>query len=1047
MGFLQNITVSLGKMIGVIVILVLLGIFFCLYFLGYIPKQQSAYNGRAFRELEQIGTALQNKNEAYYGAINIYLNKKQAGPAPLLHSFSAYPSPLPGTGATNPLHAGQMILEKNDQSGEWQIAFPVFGSNDSLITQMATSLDTVLRPVISTYKDIFSNYLVIRDRRQGSGLRNVDRGDSLRKGVVVFNSGSLSVDYRISTDSLIQKNDGLNLITIHDALVEGSPFKIFLYPLQLGKERIILTGMIALDDYNDGYKQIPFSLVMLTAVLVLLLFMHLPILKIFVLGRYERITDFNIRMIIGTYFTAAFLAFFLFSRIFLQHVQSVHNYSHLQDISAQVQQTFQGEITSICKQLKEWDSSQVIRTDSAGVISDVLLPDAQPDTLPKARAEKKRVDSLLYPRTYPYLDYVFWIEKGGTWVATWNTKKVFNKTSLLTVSDRRYYQDFLHYNILTLPGSYPPDSFTVQPTLSKFDGEYTVTVVMPSSPSPEWKWKKPMRKPRLVGLSTSMYSVCKPLLPAGYNFSIINDDGDILYDSKPGRALLSTILKETEDPSAILATVRHRNERYFSSYMLRGQQRALLATPMKGFPYALLVYYDLSGADDFQAHLIGLSAFFGGVVLILLILSALIKEWSDKKNGILLTPSQHFEWLQPTALKEQYYHHLIRGMLFLLGLFLAAWIFIEALPPQYEFSLFFISLLFPIYVAFHYYLLREKQEHSFIIPHPYTLAFLGILVVIINFYAFWELRSSPFPLVIVQLFFLAGIAVSKFMFHPEKKSRKTDKWLDHYVKAIVIGIVLISIIPACSIFWLIFRQESTLAFNSSRLNYARSVDQRRTTVNERIAEYKYDYADNADSGAYSRHIQDSVNLHRLKFRYGVYLLNSDTIDTHEQWHERPSYLISPEYNRIHRFFFPEDSTALAWSDHPDSASDGSWYFLRGIHGKWCGPQLLYNNQWDGVENSSLLLQTDSTASLTSFSLMMHETFSASAIYTFLYFLALILILLLTVKLTYSLARRIFLLDILPDMPVLPAAPSSHRTPHPIPLSDAHGATLTSPADP
>ncbi|HZE83176.1 MAG TPA: hypothetical protein VE035_02660 [Puia sp.] len=1030
MKFLQNITVSLGKMIGVIVILVLLGIFFTVYFLGYIPKQQSAFHGRAFRELEQIGTALKNKNEAYYGAISIFLKKKQAG-TPLLHSFSFSPSPLPGPGSKDTLHAGQMVLEKNDQNGEWQIAYPVYSSKDSLITQMNTGLDSILRPLISTYKDIFSNYLLIRDRGQGSGARSPGRGDSAGKGVVVFNSGNLSVDYRISTDSLIQKNDGLNLITVHDAIVEGNPYKIFFYPFQLGKERIILTGMISLEAYMDGYKQIPFSLVMLVAVLVLLLFIHLPILKIFVLGRYERITDFNIRMIIGTYFTAAFLAFFLFSRIFLQHVQSVHNYGHLQDLSTQVQQTFQHEIDSICRQLKAWDTLQAVRNDKEGSVSRAMLPDsqlrrtgnAQADKAlaEKARAENFRVDTLMYPRSYPYPDYVFWIDSAGTWTATWNTKKVFNKTTLLTVSDRRYFQDFLHYNILTLPGADPPDSFTIQPTLSKFDGEYTVTVVIPSSPTPAWKWKNAQfRQPRLIGLSTSMYSVCKPLLPAGYNFSIIDDDGDILYDSKPGRALLSTILKETEDPSAILGSIHHRNERYFASFMLRGQQRALLATPMKGFPYALLVYYDLSGSDDFQAHLIGLSAFFGGAVLILLILSALIKEWSDKKNGLLLTPTQHFEWLQPTALKERYYRHLIRGMLLLLGLFLSAWVFIENLPPQFEFSLFFISLVFPFYVALHYYLLREKQENGFALPHPNVLAFLSVTVAIINCYAFWSLRSSRAPLLITQLVLLAGILVSVFAFDP-MKPRQAGNWLDHYVRAILIGIVLISIIPACSIFWLLFRQESTLAFNSSRLNYARAIDQRRITVNERIAEYKYDLADLGDS---ARHVADSENLHWLKFRHGVYLLSSDTIDTHIQWHERPSYSISPEYNRIHRYFFPEDSTALAWSDHPDSAADGSWYFLRGLHGKWRGPQLLYNNQRDGVEDNSLLLKTDSTASLTAFSLMMHESFSASPIYTLLYFSGLALILLLTLALTYALAKRIFLLDLLHETPAIPKFPDA-----------------------
>jgi hypothetical protein len=78
---------------------------------------------------------------------------------------------------------------------------------------------------------------------------------------------------------------------------------------------------------------------------------------------------------------------------------------------------------------------------------------------------------------------------------------------------------------------------------------------------------------------------------------------------------------------------------------------------------------------------------------------------------MLESRSHHFEWLHPSSnpLKQKYYLQLIRWMLLLLATYLLVWVIIEALAsPQSEFSLLFISLLFPFYIALHYYELRER---------------------------------------------------------------------------------------------------------------------------------------------------------------------------------------------------------------------------------------------------------------------------------------------------------------------------------------------------
>ncbi len=1018
----------LPKIIGAIVISLILSVFLSLYFFKYVPSQQQLLNGRAFRELEQIGSGIQNKNDAYSTAIHWYLQKRSDG-NPLLNSFS-FTTPIPRGLKDSLFHDGPMKLEKDAQSGDWQLSYPLWyktgdtagHSKYSLLARMNISLSTVLQPVIATYKDIFNDYLVLRDQRMDTSQHQMTL-DSLRNEEIVFSSGFLPTGYQVNLDSLIKKDAGFNFITIHDITIEGTAEKLFLYPLRIGNEKIILAGVIDLATYKKGYNTIPFSKAIMIGGLVLLLFIHLPVLKIFVLGKSERIRGSNIRTIITTYCTAALLAFFLFSRIFLDHVQAMDNYSHLVNLSAQVKNSFTSEIDSACKQLRKWDSTRTIWTyplpsgdTSIGklqiALPKVSKPPTHMDSVGLTDSIQRLVDSetasLAHPAFYPYANYVYWIDSSGKWIATWNSKRNFNTISLLDASTRAYFQDFVHNNFLTLPNTIQPDSFTIQPLLSRQDGEYTINIVTRSHPVKG-------RNSWLTGLSSKMYSVCSPLLPCGYNFSIIDGQGNILYDSRPGRALLSNLSKETETPADILEPFRYHTDRYFSSFILQGRPKSLLVTPMQGFPYALLVYYDLSGSDDFQAHLIGMSAFFGAIVLILLILSAIVKERAEERPDILLTPTHHFEWLQPTHIKEYYYRYLNKAMLCFFGLFLAIWGVFEMLPLAFEFSLFYISLLFPFYIALHYYLLREKQKASqkgstpgiIALPNRPLLIYLGVVITGINSYACWDNGSPSDPLVYAQLAIIGGIIWSLTSFHPSTPV-KPGRWHQYYVLAIASGIVLISVVPACSIFWIIFRQESLLQSDTYRIATASAIDQRRTKVNQQTAGYKVNLEDTSNT---MQHLRDLLAVHQRKFQHGVYLLPNDTVTTNQPESGYISRSISPEYTRIHRWLFASDSTALAWAATPDFASDSSWVFLQGNKGKWRGSKLTYYNQRDAIENSAVALETDSVASFSSSRLMENRFLSATAFYKAVYIGGILLIGILLLAITWSLARRIYLIDL------------------------------------
>jgi hypothetical protein len=918
-------------------------------------------------------------------------------------------------------------FEQDSITGVWQISYLLY-RNGSPFGALSKNLDTLMYKIVTTYKDIFDGYLLIKDRadrRTGPGL-----SDSMGEARVIFNSSGLSVDYRVNADSLLKKSDGFSYQGVHDVYIEGNSYKLFMFPVEIGKERIILAGLISLKKYSEGYNTIPFNFIAFAAVLILLLLIHLPVLKIYLLGTFERIRDIDIRLIIGTYFIAAFVGFFLFSKVFLDQTEIVKSNQVLRDLSRKIQDNMLEETDSICVQLQELDAA--FRTGIVPSVNRMQLVRAKSDTLPSFKADSTQVDSILRPSTYPYLDNIFWIDSTGHWVARWAFKKMFSRTPLIRVDDRKYFNDFrLKQNLLLKSGekSFP---FSIQPTLSKLDGEYTITIVTKSDPATADAFSaanKDFLPPRLVGLGAPMHFVCHPVLPPGFNFSIINDKGEVLFDSKPGRALLSNIAKEMNDPADILQCARYHTERFFDLITFRGRQMTLLAQPMQTFPYTLLVYYRFPDSDGFQEHLIGLSAFMTGCILLLLISISLINEWSKRKPRLLHIPLLHFEWIYPTQEKIPYYRHLARWMLKLFLTYVAVWVVTELLFKKNEFTLFFVTLEFPFFVALHYYVLRENfsalrttnrvtADRVWFPAHSITLLIAIIVFFIVILALLKDLSFSNFLLLLIAQSGLLGVMVrsAKVLirdYMPEKRAPaavakvpeetflaetegRSRSMLRAYIVAVLTGVLMISVIPASGIFWLIFRQETNLDIFSDQLSLARAVNLRRTEINDRLPQYKAGFA----SG-----------LADLKFRYGIYTTGQHGIDTNGPYTGDPFYSVSSGYSGLHRRFFPRDSIMLAWTNPPAFAIDSSWYFFNGKDSGSCPSQLIYRNQGDGYNPQALRLEADKSSCWNAAELMTKKIWSLGLIYFLLYFGSLALSIILAYRLTASLARRIFLMDL------------------------------------
>ncbi len=1055
------------------------------YYLKYVPEQRSEFNRTAFLELNKIQYALINKTKAFHEALRNIIHQPQIDSGSLSR-FYFRPGNNPKFDKSDNISTGH--FERDDSLDSWRLVYPVYSAscNHDPAYTLSKNADSLMSDLISTYKEIFDGYLLINDQD------SVDK-DGDDKGEIIFQSNELEMSFLVTPDSLLKINGGLGATDLQDVTIEGNAYKLFLYPFFVGSQELILAGLISDSNYKNATQKIPFSFFTVFAVLLLLLVIHLPILRIYMIGPNERIREMDIRLIIGSYFIAAFFGFFLFTKLFLDKVQAVQNKKNLENISCQIKKNFQSELKAIDRQLLTFDCILENLLEIKDTMHLKSLSEAPGDSSTIAY-----LDNLFKPRIYPYPNNVFWTDSDGKLVARWGFRKALTKSPLINVSDRSYYKDFKNGEPLVIPGIIEP--LTVQPTLSKLEGEYVVTVAKKSQIPPyvlhliitDPKGKKKDTciniKPFLIGVSSKMHSIYRVVMPPGYGFSVINETGEILYDSKAGRPLLSNIFKELENREGIHQSAHYRTSRYFESMGLRGKNMALLSTPIDGMPYQMLVYYNRFRSDGFEVHLITLSAGLMGLVICLVIFSSLINRWSKIKNRMLESRSPHFEWLHPSdnALKQKYYSHLIRWMLLLLGVYILSWLYIETLATDSEFSLLFISLLFPFYIAIYYYELRERyydvQERKTDINWYYSRpsivlrGALLIIIILINCYTSFIKFSFALaiPVLFTQLIWAFMIALSTFRFRhfmmlehvqineesktiPDEKENQEPKDEDQisararnfqlvratifkiatyrfshfkrkkqipiapesqptpvkhkkpepkykipvsYIWSILIGVTLISIIPASGIFWLFFRQESGLYMNADQLSLAKDIDQRTEIINKRIKDFKFNPQDSTDQS----------NIGKLKFEHGIYMISGQPFANSQGTTKAHLRYPTNEFIQLHDQFFPSDSLVMAWIDTGYSAKDNTWYFAIDSTEK-SAPELMYMKRNDGINPNPFRLTTDSNASRTTIGLMTHSFSGTGTAFPIFFIVGLCFSLVLAYFITLSLTKRIFLVEL------------------------------------
>ncbi|MEJ7678409.1 MAG: hypothetical protein WKG06_11225 [Segetibacter sp.] len=191
--------------------------------------------------------------------------------------------------------------------------------------------------------------------------------------------------------------------------------------------------------------------------------------------------------------------------------------------------------------------------------------------------------------------------------------------SYLDVSERSFFQNMRDNRAFISKD----DTFYIEPAISWATGDYSVNILTKSHQSFEKSHNaEDMSKQAImIGMAARMYSVCNPVVPKGYNFCIIDDDGRILFHSETERSLHENLFDESNRNFELMNAVSKKDSILIPDVQLFEQDVKMMVTSIEGLPsFHVVSYFNKREQNLFVFHISSFTFLCTSLALISLLL-------------------------------------------------------------------------------------------------------------------------------------------------------------------------------------------------------------------------------------------------------------------------------------------------------------------------------------------------------------------------------------------------------------------------------------------
>jgi hypothetical protein len=577
---------------------------------------------------------------------------------------------------------------------------------------------------------------------------------------------------------------------LYNVDISGQRYRLFVEPCSItpGESGFILAGLMRSDRLTVESLKISSSLIVILASLFLLAALAFPFLKLLYMGPGERLRAIDGLLVsLCALVGIAVLCIVLLDLMAYRRLSAEANLQ-LGSLGLEVRKSFLAEVDDAQAQLHglSYTALRKVPWTWAGADAPLALS-------PETPLEESRKGVVLPQGRYPDFDSFFWANEQGWQAIKWTPRS--QETPRINVKDRSYFQDVVRGRLWTRNNR----RLTVEPVRSWTTGEGLFVLAMPvldgrerpadlafetGPPAP----KKPPRvvqgRPVVAALTVPMVSLREPVLPPGYGFALVNEDGRVLAHSDAKKSLQENLLEETGSSRSLRSSLFARRSGLIE-VRYAGRDHMLLPVPVAaGLPWSVVAFRDKTLLRTVNVQILTTS-----LLCLILYVAAFIALF----GLVYLLPHFRARWVWPSRERRGVYAQL--AVLYALCLL----IYPAALTTSDPSHLFWTGMLVPFLVLLVSYI-KAGRNGGELAPRHWAALALATLVIALLLVLLWARLAEP-----VFLFLLAALIAGGALVFLPAANRFFARLAGppprfSYVTAAALLLAVLSILPAVSFF-------------------------------------------------------------------------------------------------------------------------------------------------------------------------------------------------------------------------------------------------------
>jgi len=708
------------------------------YFLKYIPDRQRELEEKQFRGLQNIENNISQKidnslallktlidaytkNASDYDSVSVRKYITDYPTKNFILSIDAPPASKLTTTASKAIDTSSVEFNNTQL-----IVRLTKGKTRVNITY---TLKQFIAPLLS--KDVFNEYIIFNDKK-----------------VIhqTFPSGITT----IITDSLKNEKNGLAKWQIKDVTISGTAYKLFTQQLNLNTTTAItIAGLLTKERYDAEKNKLPERAVLFLLMIAIAGILALPWIKLYQIGNKDRLTwadglfSFAVSMLL---MSILFFAFFSYNASWQPGVAATEKSTKA--LSNKIKKAFYSELTN---------TYQIL--DGADKVINGMAPVNQ---------NSKQVRALYAEQLKELtknisVNQIFQLDKNGIEIYNWSPTTDSPPSG--DFSNRAYYLNLRDNKSFYLKDTVQK-KFSLEQVISWTSGSFTTVLSKRSS----FNKVNPY-----IAIAFNLKCLNYPILPPGFLYAIINQQGLTLYHSNVSKQLNENLLSEFSEHRSLRAAIEARSDIFFTT-RYAGKEYNAIVSPISGLPYYMVVledraYTNIRDINNFCFSFFMLFGFFFILAAELLIVFIV----SYRK----IYYNKHYfdiSWIGPNQRFHKQYNIAVAGNIVAIILLICIYHYTTFL--QY---LFILLIAATMIIYFLNYLCKkvyyEEDEPVLLELKENALISLRIIIIILNVFA--AHLTAYGPVLIFQFIFIVLLAaVKKFYELAENKGwiKKATSW-------------------------------------------------------------------------------------------------------------------------------------------------------------------------------------------------------------------------------------------------------------------------------